>query len=255
MVFMRSWTIRILMSVISFTVILAMWQCASTLRWVNPVLLPAPSAIAPVAATLLVTGEFWGPLVQTLWLLCAGYAVACVSGVLVGLLVGRSERAYCLLEPLIEAIRPLPKPALIPIFFLFLGPGSAMKITMVSLAAFFPVLINTMQGVRGVDRVLLDTARTLGLSSFSLTSKIILPAALPLILAGMRVSLGLGLVLVILAEMLEADSGVGFQVLDLQRSFQVKEMYSWILVLAVVGLSLNSAFEWVEKRLTPWHSR
>jgi ABC-type nitrate/sulfonate/bicarbonate transport system permease component len=201
------------------------------------------------------TGAFLAPLAQTLWLLLVGYVAACILGVLIGLLVGRSERAFCLLEPLIEAIRPLPKPALIPIFFLFLGPGSTMKITMVALAAFFPVLINTLQGVRGVDRVLLDTAKTLGLSSFSLVRKVILPAALPLILSGMRVSLGLGLVLVVVAEMLEADSGVGFQVLDLQRAFRVKEMYSWIFVLAVVGLSLNSAFEWGEKRLTPWHSR
>jgi NitT/TauT family transport system permease protein len=85
--------------------------------------------------------------------------------------------------------------------------------------------------------------------------KIIFPASLPLILSGMRISLGLGLVLVVLAEMLEADSGVGFMVLDLQRAFQVKEMYSWIFVLAFVGLSLNSAFEWTERKLTPWHAR
>lgn len=252
---MRNWMERVLLAAASFAAILAVWQCASTLRWVNPALLPPPSAIAPVTAELLMTGAFLAPLAQTLWLLLVGYALACILGVLTGLLVGRSERAFCFLEPLIEAIRPLPKPALIPIFFLFLGPGSAMKITMVALAAFFPVLINTLQGVRGVDRVLLDTAKTLGLSSFSLVRKVILPAALPLILSGMRVSLGLGLVLVVVAEMLEADSGVGFQVLDLQRAFQVKEMYSWIFVLAVVGLSLNSAFEWGEKRLTPWHSR
>ena len=245
---------RILLSVVGVAFLMLLWELGAELHWVNVALLPAPSDTAASLANLLVSGDFAKPLFETLSLLALGYLAACVSGIGVGVLMGRSQRAFCLLEPLVEALRPIPKPALIPVFFLFMGPGWPMKVTMVALAAFFPILINTLQGVRGVDRVLLDTARTLGLPSSTVIGKIVLPAALPMILAGMRVSLGLGLVLVILAEMLEADSGIGFQVLDLQRSFQVKQMYSWIFILAVVGLALNTAFEWCERRAVPWRA-
>lgn len=246
---------RIGLAIASFATLLLVWQIASSRGWVNAALLPAPSRIAPILAELVIGGGFAKPLGQTLATLLAGYAIACLAGVSLGMLMGRSQRAYCLLEPLVEVIRPLPKPALIPVFILFLGLGPAMKITMVALAALFPVLVNTLQGVRSVDPVLIATARTLGCSSWATLRKIVFPAALPMILTGMRVSLGMGLVLVILAEMLAADNGVGFLVLDYERSFQVRQMYSWIFVLAAVGLMLNYAFEWLEARAVPWRSR
>ena len=252
---MRELAARVLLSSAGIALLLLLWEFGVAFKWVNPALLPAPSETAVSLAGLLGSGDFAAPLFATLSLLALGYLLACVLGIGVGLLMGRSQRAFCLLEPLVEAVRPIPKPALIPIFFLFMGPGLPMNVTMVALAAFFPILINTLQGVRGVDRVLLDTARTLGLPASTVICKIVLPAALPMILAGMRVSLGLGLVLVILGEMLGADSGIGFQVLDLQRSFQVKQMYSWIFILAFLGLSLNAVFEWFERRAVPWRAR
>jgi ABC-type nitrate/sulfonate/bicarbonate transport system permease component len=235
--------------------VLLLWELICGLGLVNTSLLPPPSQIAPALWKILVSGSFLAPLQQTLGMLLVGYTIACVTGVALGLLMGCSGYAYGLLEPLVEAIRPLPKPALIPAMVVFLGIGAGMKITMVALAALFPVLINTLQGVRGVDPVLLATARTLGCTRAQTIRKIILPAALPMILTGMRVSLGMGLVLVILAEMLAADSGIGFLILDLQRSFQVRPMYAWIAILAAVGLLLNVLFEMVEDRAVPWRAK
>jgi ABC-type nitrate/sulfonate/bicarbonate transport system permease component len=143
----------------------------------------------------------------------------------------------------------------VPVLFLFLGIGKATMITVVVLAAVFPVLISTLQGVRGLDPVLLETARTFQTSRMRTIVSIVLPASLPMILAGMRVALGLGLVLVILAEMLAGEDGVGFRILDLQRSFQIRDMFAWIFVLVALGGGLMMLFDWVERRLVPWRGK
>lgn len=240
---------------LSILLVLAAWELVCRTGIANIALFPAPSQIAPVLWQLIVSGDFAGPLAQTLWMLFIGYGIACVAGVTLGLLMGCNDYAYGLIEPLVEMIRPVPKPALIPAFVIFIGIGPGMKITTVALAALFPVLISTLQGVRGVDPVMLGTARTLGCSRWDTLRKIIVPAALPMILTGMRVSLGMGLALVILAEMLAAETGVGFLILDLQRSFQVRPMYAWIAILAVTGLLLNIVFERIEDRAIPWRAK
>src|SRR5262249_24172567 len=150
---------------------------------------------------LLSTGAFIAPLGRTLLLFGIGYGLASVIGVTLGLLMGYSDVVYGLFEPLVELIRPLPKSALVPALFLFLGIGPVTMGTVVVLAAVFPVLINTLQGVRNLDPVLLETARTFHTSQWRTVTRIVLPATMPMILAGMRVGLGLGLVLVVLAEM------------------------------------------------------
>ena len=229
-----------------------MWECASRFGLLNPVLLPPPSSIAPTLWLIVSSGSFLEPISQTLTMLAIGYGIACVLGISLGLAMGSNQCIYGLFEPLVEVIRPIPKPALIPLLVILLGIGPEMKIFTVALSAFFPILINTIQGVRGTDPVLLGTARTLGLSRFQTTRKIVFFSALPMILAGMRVSLALGLVLVVLAEMLAAETGVGFLILDMQRSFQIRPMYAWIVILALLGMILNPAFEVIEARVLHW---
>jgi ABC-type nitrate/sulfonate/bicarbonate transport system permease component len=243
------------LGIVSFVAILALWEAVSDFGWVNRVLLPPPSAILPVLGDILTSGTFAVPLGQTLLLLFAGYTIACVLGIALGLAMGWNKRIYNLFEPLVELVRPIPKPALVPPLFLFLGLGATMKIGVVAMVALFPVLISTIQGVRGVDPVALDTARTFGCRPVRAIFKIVLPSSLPAILTGMRVSLGLGLVLVVLAEMLAGQGGLGFLILDMQRSFEVREMYAWIIILAAIGLGLNALFEFVEARAVPWRSK
>ncbi|MGE0797507.1 MAG: ABC transporter permease [Lautropia sp.] len=231
------------------------WEAVSRLGWVNAVLLPPPSTVLPRLVELVVSGQFVEPLTLTLGLLFLGYGVACLIGVATGAAMAVSSTAFGLLEPLVELMRPIPKPALVPPLFLFLGPGPVTMVAIVVLAAMFPVLINTLQGIREVDPVLVDTARTMRASRARTLLRVILPAALPMILGGMRVSLGLGFVLVVLAEMLAGENGVGFLILDMQRAFQIQDMYAWVILLALVGLGLSSLFELVELRLVPWRSR
>ncbi len=218
----------------------------------NAALVPAPSRVFARIGDILASGSFLAPLASTLWLLFAAYAAASALAIGLGLLMGRYRAVDHLFEPLIEILRPLPKPALLPPLILFLGLGATMKLTIVGLAVFFPVVINTVQGVRGVDPVLIDTARTFGHGPRTILLRVILPASLPFILAGMRVSLALGLILAVIAEMLAGTGGLGYLVLDMQRTFKVQDMYAWLAILAVVGYGLNAGFGIVERRLAHW---
>jgi ABC-type nitrate/sulfonate/bicarbonate transport system permease component len=136
---------------------------------------------------------------------------------------------------------------------LFLGIDNEMKVFMIAFGSFFPILLNTYSGVRSVDPVQVNTARTFGLSRFAIVKQIIVPAASPYIVTGMRVSLAIALILVVIAEMVASNNGMGFFILDTQRSFRVKEMYAGIIALAIVGYALNAAFLALERRLMAWH--
>lgn len=237
---------------LTLLVLLAALEAAVRAGKVNAAIVPPPSVVVDKLVAILGGGSFWGPLGTTLYLLFVSYAIGCALAIAVGLLMGRYPFANGLLEPLVEFLRPLPKPALLPPLMLFLGLGDAMKMTVIALGVFFPVLINTVQGVRGTDPVLLDVGRTFGHKPSAAVYKIVFPSALPLILAGMRVSLGLGLVLVIVAEMMAATGGIGFLVIDMQRSFRSADMYAWIVILAVLGYTLNALFVRLERRLIHW---
>jgi ABC-type nitrate/sulfonate/bicarbonate transport system permease component len=231
---------------------LCLLEFAAKTRLVNATFLPPPTNIIAVLGGIVASGHVFPPLAQTIGLLFAGYGIGCMSAICLGILMGYSRSVFNLLEPLIELVRPLPKPALLPALILFLGLGAKMEITIVALGCFFPVLINTLQGVRAVDPTLVDTARTFGHSPVTIWRQILLPASAPYILAGMRVSLGLGLILVVTAEMLSGTGGLGDAILDSQRKFQVAESYSWLVVLALLGLLLTWLFAAIERRLTFW---
>jgi ABC-type nitrate/sulfonate/bicarbonate transport system permease component len=242
----------LLPGLIFITLVLAALEYSTRAGVINRALFPPPSVVASKFWELLTHGTFLRPLGATLALFAAGYALAVISGVLLGLAMGTSRMIYHLLNPLIEGIRPMPKAALVPVLMLFLGFGASMQITAVVLASFFPVLINTIQGVLGTDPVLTATGRTFGLSRTAITFKIILPAAMPYIFTGMRVAVGLALLMTILTEMLASSGGLGYLVLENQRSFRIRDMYAWLVILAAIGLLINIALAHAERRFVPW---
>lgn len=236
----------------AIVLVLSAIELAVRTHLVNGALIPAPTAVVQRVWEIVAGGELFAPLGKTLYLLFTGYFIASALAIGVGLLMGRFRSLYNLLEPLVEVLRPLPKAALLPPLILFLGLQNPMKLTVIGLGVFFPVLINTVQGVSGVDPVLIDTGRTFRCGRLVLLLRIVLPAAMPLILAGMRVALGLGLILVVIAEMLAGTGGVGFLIIDMQRLFRVKDMYAWIVILAVIGYALNAIFLKLEQRIIHW---
>jgi ABC-type nitrate/sulfonate/bicarbonate transport system permease component len=243
---------RLLPGLVFLALTLAALEWLTQAGLINRALFPPPSVIATTLWALLTGGAVLKPLGATLALFAAGYGIAVAGGILLGLAMGTSPAVNRLLDPLIEGIRPMPKAALVPVLMLFLGFGAAMQITAVALASFFPVLINTVQGVRGTDPVLTATGRTFGLGRTAITFKIILPAAMPFIFTGMRVAVGLALLMTILTEMLAGSGGLGYLVLENQRAFRVRDMYAWLVILAVIGLIINTAMARAERWLVPW---
>lgn len=215
-------------------------------------LLPPPSVIWATLWDLLASGTVLTPMLATLTLFVVGFVLATLLGVGLGLAMGSSRFVSDLLEPLVEVIRPIPKAALVPVLMLFLGLGFEMKVTSTVLASFFPILINTIQGVRGVDPVLIDTGRTFGRSRTAIAFGIVLPAAVPYIVTGMRVGLGLALLMTVLSEMLAGSGGLGALILENQRAFRIRQMYAWLVILAAFGYAINLAMTSAERRLVPW---
>jgi ABC-type nitrate/sulfonate/bicarbonate transport system permease component len=233
---------------------LAFVEIAPRIGLIKAVILPPTSEIARVLWRLIATGAFFEPMMHTLAVLFVAYFIACLAGISLGIAMGWFRPLYGLLEPLAEILRTIPKPVLLPPLMLFLGLGDPMKLFIVSLAAFFPVLINTVQAVRSVDPELIDTARTFGHGTTAILTRVVLPASAPLILAGMRVSLGIALVLVVLAEMLAGTGGLGQLILDMEHSFKVRETFAWLVILAVVGFALAMLFDWADRRIAFWNA-
>ncbi len=233
--------------------LLILWEIAAASGAVPSMSFPRMSAVLVTWWQLIVSGELLGELLPSLWRMFAGYFVGVALGVALGLLMGYFRFFYSLLEPITEVLRPIPSPAYLPIVILFLGIDDEMKIFMIAFASLFPVLLNTYSGVRSVDPIQLQTARTFGVTGWKLLWQIVLPSAAPYIFTGMRVSLAVALIVMVISEMVAASSGIGYFILSAQRGFKIREMFAGVLTLAVVGYVLNRLFVAIENRVLAWH--
>jgi ABC-type nitrate/sulfonate/bicarbonate transport system permease component len=235
-------------------VLLVLWEVAVRRELISSPSVPAPSEAARALADGIASGEIGAAVLATLRKFILGYLLAAGVGVPVGILMGRSRIVHGLLEPITELVRPVPGSAYIPIAVLLLGIGDEMKVAVTAVASFFPILLNTFEGVRGCDPTLIDTGRTFRASSRQLLQKIVLPGALPAILTGMRISLSVALILVTVSEMLAGNEGVGYYIIDAQRSFRPPEMFAGIFTLAVLGYVINYLFVAAANRALRWRA-
>ena len=233
--------------------LLAAWEVTGRMGWISPLSWPPLSAVAASLWELLRSGEIPRELAASLWRMFAGYFIGAALGVLVGLMMGSFRVVYHLLEPITEVLRPIPSPAYVPIAILFLGIDDEMKVFMIAFAAFFPVLLNTYTGVRSVDPVQVQSASTFGVKGIKLLWQIVLPSAAPFIFTGLRVSLAIALIVMVIAEMVASSDGIGYFILAAQRGFQNRAMYAGVVTLAVVGYGLNRIFLFIEGHLLAWH--
>ncbi|WP_155356265.1 ABC transporter permease [Acrocarpospora macrocephala] len=181
--------------------------------------------------------------------LAAGYVVATVIGVGLGVPIGLSTRLRATAEPVLEFFRAIPPPVLVPLIMLLVGIDDTMKVLVIVSGCVWPILLNTVEGVRALDEVLADTCRMYGISRWHL----ILRGASPQIMAGLRQSLSVGIILMVISEMFASSSGLGFTIVLFQRGFQIAEMWSGILLLGLLGFALSTAFRWLERRILFWH--
>ena len=235
--------------------LLAAWQLVVATRLVDTPSVPSVSEIVAAWYRVIASGDMPKELWPSLYRIALGYGLAILVAVPLGLVMGASRFMYFLLEPLTELLRPIPSSAYIPIAILFLGIGDAMKEFVVFFSCLFPILINTYSGVLAIDPVLIDTGRTFGLRRGEILRRIVFRAAVPHILTGMRISLAIALIVVVVAEMVAGSSGIGYFILDQQRTFRVPEMFAGIFTLGVLGYAANALFLLLESRILRWRPR
>jgi ABC-type nitrate/sulfonate/bicarbonate transport system permease component len=241
------------LGVLFIVLILVAWEVVAVLKWLPPMSFPRMSAILAALWGLIASGELFRELMPSMGRTFGGYFIGSVLGVGVGLAMGYFRFFYNLLEPITEVLRPIPSPAYIPIVILFLGIDNEMKLFMIAFASFFPVLLNTYSGVRSVDPVQLQTARTFGVAGGRLVWQVVLPASAPYIFTGLRVSLAVALIVMVISEMVAASNGIGYFILGAQRGFRIREMFAGVITLALVGYALNRLFLLVENKVLAWH--
>jgi ABC-type nitrate/sulfonate/bicarbonate transport system permease component len=233
--------------------LILLWEVCVTSGLIKVFGLPAFSKVAAAFFRMVGNGQLFEALLPSLQRWAIGYTIAVVVGVLLGMLMGYFKVFYKLLEPITELVRPIPSPAYVPVAILFLGIDDAMKIFVIAFASMFSTMISTYSGVRSIDAVQMGTAKTFGISRFATIFHVVLPAAAPYILSGMRISLAVSLILTVIAEMIAGNSGIGYAILVAQRGFQVDEMYAGIIALGIVGYALNRIFLVIESALLKWH--
>ena len=232
---------------------LAIWSLASVTELLNPRFYPTPWAIVEAIPRQLSSEVFWSSLSATLstWLVAVFLVV--VLGITVGILIGSSTLLYQLSRLVIEFLRPIPSVAILPLILLLLGPTDQTKIILAVYAGFWPMLIQTMYGIRSTDPVLLDTAKSFGLNRFQIARHVVLPSSLPYLATGLRISSALALVLTVTVEIIIGVQGLGREIFVNQSAAAVPDMYVLIVVTGLLGLGINELFRLVEKKALSWH--
>jgi NitT/TauT family transport system permease protein len=241
-----------LISLASFIVVLAVWEVLCRLKVLPPLFLPAPSGILTEGYHLLFSGELLGHILTSLSRIFWGFAIAVVAGILVGVIIGFFSIPESIGKPMIAAAYPIPKIAILPLLILWLGIGEASKVAVIALGVFFPMVINVHAGVKNVDPLLIKAALSLGSSRARIVRKVLLPASLPMIFAGMRLGIGISLLLVVAAEMVAANAGIGFMILHAADLMDTNKLMVGLITLSVLGILFNWLAEKVERLCIPW---
>ncbi|MGE5158410.1 MAG: ABC transporter permease [Gemmatimonas sp.] len=239
---------------LSVLLFLALWEAAVRLRGIEPIFLPAPSSIAIYLWRMLIDGTMEYNLAVTLLRIFAGFSAAAVTGVGLGLLMGMSRIIASIADVWIAALYPLPKIALIPLLLIWLGSGEAYRIVISAVTAFFPVVISTYAGIRQADRGLIKAAEDLGASTRQIQFKVVIPAAMPSILSGLQLGMGVAIILVVAAEMIggSSQSGMGYLLISAGQVMETEKVFAALIVLAVMGAAIIKLQQWVDCKVAPW---
>jgi ABC-type nitrate/sulfonate/bicarbonate transport system permease component len=233
-------------------VLVVLWFLATT-RWhVSPLLLPNPVAVLNDFVNIIVTGEFIGDLRVTLSELALAFAISASCGVIVGYLISRSQYRIRVFEPLFSAIYSIPIILFLPLYVLFFGLGPASKIALGATISFFPIALSTIAGFGYVDKVLVTAARSMGASGYQLFRHVLLPAALPIILTGMRMGFTVALLSIIGSETIASLAGLGHRIVHLAEGMEMAQMFAYIVFVVAIAAILNAVVSTLEARGRRW---
>jgi NitT/TauT family transport system permease protein len=242
-----------LVAIVAF---LALWSLLAgavvVLKLFNPIFLPGPWLVLGSVLDMAVRGPLWIHLAATLERVAVGFGVGAALGVALGLAAGHLTPVRNVVEPLVEMLRPIPPLALLPMFIVWVGIGEASKIGFITYATFFPIFLTTVTGVRQIDPLLVRAAQSLGARGVALFTRVILPAALPDILTGLRLGVALAFFVIVISEFIGAEHGLGYLINDGRNFFLVPQMLGAAVVLGLLGYAGNGLVRLLERRLTRW---
>jgi ABC-type nitrate/sulfonate/bicarbonate transport system permease component len=237
---------------IALLLVIGIWQLTGSAGWVNPLFLPTPVAIARAIWQLAVSGALWHHLSYSIMRIGTGWIVGTVSGIIAGFAIGLSSVARGVGITFISALFPIPKIALLPLLILWLGIGEEPKIATIALGVFFSTAISVYSGVDAVPRNLIRMAQSFNVPFHAIVRRVIWPGALPSILAGFRITASVALLLVVSAEMIGAEFGIGAFVLQAGNLMQTDQLLAGVVILSLFGLAVGKAINWLETRLLHW---
>jgi NitT/TauT family transport system permease protein len=231
---------------------LLLWEALSRVDVIPAIFFPPPSMIAGALAASIGSGEAALHLRATLGRVLPGLVIGGVPGLLAGLAMGWSRRLRTISDPFVAALHPIPKLALLPLFMVLFGIGEGSKVMVIAAAVFFPVLINAMAGVRQIQPAHIEIAVNYGSGRLNVLRHVILPAALPLVLAGIRQATNVALLVAIAVEMTAPDTGLGALVWVSWQVLRVERLYATLVIIALLGVALNGGLEWIGRRFAAW---
>jgi NitT/TauT family transport system permease protein len=242
---------------LTVVVVVVVWEALVRLRGIAPIYLPAPSSVLVYLWRMTVDGSLPYNLGITLLRIFVGFAVAAATGILLGVLMGMSRTVARVADVWIAALYPLPKISLIPLLIIWLGTGEAYKIVISAVTAFFPIVISTYAGIRQTDRGLIMAAKDLGANPRQIQMKVVIPAAIPSIFAGLHLGMGVAIILVVAAEMIGGSSqgGMGWLLISSGQVMATEKVFASLIVLAVVGAVVIKLQQWVDRKVAPWAHR
>jgi NitT/TauT family transport system permease protein len=246
----RQTLLNISIRLVSLIAVLLLWEFVG--NKIDPTLFTTPSKIAVAAVQMIGDGELWNYLAPSLLVLLIGLSLAVVVGVLIGVLLARFWILDLALGVYITFLYSIPSVALVPLIVLWAGFDITAKVIILFMFAFFPMTINTYQGVKNVDPKLLEVGRSFRCSEQQLWKNIILPGALPFIITGLRLAIGRGLIGMVLADLYTAISGIGYLIVRTASTYEVDKMFVPIVTLGLLGVSLTAAVRFLETRVAPW---
>jgi NitT/TauT family transport system permease protein len=242
------------MRLVPLVLLVALWQAASSAGLLPRSVLPAFWDVAAALGEMIGSGEIFAHTAASFARAGAGFAVAVVTGIVLGLVMARVRAVQRALEPILLLIYPVPKPALIPLFMIWLGIGDASKVTVIALACLLPVVVATYNGARSVDDMLLWSARARGTSPRGLLWRVILPAALPQIAAGVRTAIAIAIIVLVSSEFISAETGLGYLIFSYGGVGADDAMLAVVIWLAVLGYLLDRCYLAGLRRLMSWHA-
>jgi ABC-type nitrate/sulfonate/bicarbonate transport system permease component len=237
---------------VSVAVFLLIWEYYG--RRMDPIFMAPPSAILDAAVQLLRSGALKKALVESLWPFAVGMVLTVIVGILLGIVIAQWRMLEYLLDPFINALYAIPRIALVPLIILWAGLEFTGKVTILVSVAVFPIIVNTYAGIRDVRGSMLEIGRAYGATESQIFFKIVLPAAIPFIMAGVRLSVGLAIIGIIVAEFFTAISGLGGMIVEYANVFATAKLFVPIIVIAIVGVVLTEFVMWLERRMSKWRT-